>query len=120
MYQRALQNNGNARFFNFSFSGNNNGTPTPSLNAPAFPNTFSGSLPAGSILPPQNIDTIAPDFENMYAIHANLQLEQAITENLSFAVGYVHSARSAYSDLSQYQLIPIGGSWRTADPFSAR
>ncbi len=91
MYQRALQNNGNARFFSFSFRGNNDGTRQPSPNAPAFPNTFSGSLPAGSVLPPQNIDTIAPDFENMYAIHTNIQLEQAITENLSLAVGYIHS-----------------------------
>lgn len=84
-YRRALQNNGNARFFNFSF------TPT-SANAPAFPNTFSGSLPPGSVLPKQDIDTIAPDFETMYAHHSNLQLEQAITENLSFALGFIHSA----------------------------
>ncbi len=84
MYQRALQNNGNARFFTFSL------TPT-SNNAPAFPNTFSGTLPAGSVLPPQDIETIAPDFENMYAIHANIQLEQVIANNLSLAVGYIHS-----------------------------
>jgi hypothetical protein len=52
-YQRALLNNGSGRFFNFSFTGSNNGTTTPSLNAPAFPVTFSGSLPAGSALTPQ-------------------------------------------------------------------
>lgn len=92
IYQRALQNNGNPRFFSFSFNGNNNGTSTPSPNAPVFPNSFAGSLPAGSTLPPPNIDTIAPDFETMYALHANLQFEQAITENLSLAVGFVHSA----------------------------
>ncbi len=86
MYQRALQNNGNPRFFTFSF------TPTSTnTNAPAFPNTFSGSLPAGSVLPPQNIDTVAPDFETMYAIHFNFQIEQAITENFSFAAGFIHS-----------------------------
>jgi len=38
--------------------------------APAFPNIL-GSLPSGSVLPAQNIDTIAPDFETMYAIHSN-------------------------------------------------
>jgi hypothetical protein len=48
-------------------------------------------LPPGSKLPQQDIATIAPDFETMSAIHFNLQLEQALTENLSFAVGYVHS-----------------------------
>ncbi|MDQ3754055.1 MAG: TonB-dependent receptor, partial [Acidobacteriota bacterium] len=83
MYRRALQNNGNPRFFSFSFTPNQ-------TNAPDFPNTFSGSVPP--TLGIQNIDTIAPDFETMYAAHSNVQLEQALTENLSLAVGYVHSA----------------------------
>ena len=91
MYQRALQISGGSRFFSLTFSGNNDGTTIPRPNAPAFPNTFSGSLPAGPVLPPQNIDTIAPDFENMYALHTNIQLEQAITNDLSLAVGYIHS-----------------------------
>ena len=82
-YRRALQNNGTPGFFSFSF------TPA-TTNAPAFPNTFSGSVPP--TLGIQDIDTIAPSFENMYAIHANIQLEQAITENLSIAAGYIHSA----------------------------
>ncbi|MCA1626239.1 MAG: TonB-dependent receptor, partial [Acidobacteria bacterium] len=83
MYQRALQNNGNPRFFSFTF------TPTQP-NAPDFPDTFSGSVPP--TLGIQDIDTIAPDFETMYALHSNIQLEQALTENLSLAVGYIHSA----------------------------
>src|SRR2546427_3800165 len=83
MYQRALQNNGKQKFFILRM------TPT-TPGAPAFPNTF-GSLPAGAILPPLDIDTVAPDFENMYAIHSNVQLEQAITDNVSFAVGFINS-----------------------------
>ena len=106
MYQRALQNNGSSKFFMFSFSGNNNGTTLPSLNAPAFPITFSGSLPPGSVLPPQNIDTIAPDFETMYALHANVQLEQAIAENLSFAAGYIHSGGRHIPIYRNINLIP--------------
>jgi len=109
MYQRALQNNGNARFFSFSFSGDNNGTTTPSLNAPAFPGSFSGSLPAGSGLSPQNIDSIAPDFESMYALHANIQLEHAITNDLSFAVGYIHSGGRHIPVYRSINLIPIPG-----------
>ena len=85
MYQRALQNNGSAKIFTLTLGPN-------SPNAPAFPNILSGSLPPGSVLPQQNIDTISPDFESMYAIHSNIQLEQAITKDLSFAAGYVHSA----------------------------
>jgi len=85
MYTRALQNNGNPRFFNLSFT-------STSANAPAFPNSLSGSLPPGSVPPTQqDIDAVAPDFVTMYAIHSNIQLEQAITENLSLTVGYVHS-----------------------------
>jgi hypothetical protein len=84
MYRRAVQNNGNTRFLTVSFT-------QESPNRPAFPNTFSGTLPPGSQLPSPDIDAIAPDLKNMYAIHSNVQLEQAITEDLSFAAGYVHS-----------------------------
>jgi len=103
MYRRALQNNGNPRFFNFSFTPNPNNTN----NAPAFPNTFSGSVP--TTLGIQDIDTIAPNFENMFAIHSNVQLEQAITENLSFTVGYVHSGGRHIPVYRNINCLPIGG-----------
>jgi hypothetical protein len=83
-YQRGLLNNGSPRLFNFTFAPSTAGSP-------AFPNTL-GSLPPGAVLPVQSIETISPDFENMYAIHANAQLEQALTENLSFTVGFIHSS----------------------------
>lgn len=92
IYRRALQNNGNPRFFNFTFPPDQRCAPANQICAPAFPEVFSGSLPPGATLPEQNIDTIALDFVNMYAIHFNFQIEQAITENLSLAAGYVHSA----------------------------
>jgi hypothetical protein len=83
MYQRALQNNGNPKFFTFRITPKGTG-------APAFPRTV-GSLPAGGFVPLLDIDTVAPDFENMYAIHSNVQLEQAITANLSIVVGFINS-----------------------------
>ena len=92
LYTKALLTNGAPKFFNIRFCGNNGGSSCPlDPRAPAFPNTFSGSLPPGSVLPQQNIVTIASDLENMYAIHSNLQLEKALTDDLSLAVGYVHS-----------------------------
>ncbi len=109
IYQRALQNNGNSRFFNVSF------TPT-SLNAPVFPNTFSGSLPPGSTLARQDIDTIAPDFETMYAIHTNFQIEQAITENLSLAVGFVHSDGRHIPIYRQINCLPTGAALADSRP----
>jgi hypothetical protein len=99
MYERALLKNGNPRFFSFSASPTSNG-------APAFPGVL-GSLPAGSVLPPQDIDAIAPDLENMYAIHSNIQLEQGITNNLSFAVGYIHSAGRHIAVYRNINLIPF-------------
>lgn len=83
-YQRALLNNGTASFFNFTFAPATAGSP-------AFPNTL-GSLPPGAVLPVQSIETISPDFENMYAMHANFQVEQALTENTSVTAGYIHSS----------------------------
>jgi len=82
-YQRALLNNGSPRLFNFTFAPATAGSP-------AFPSTL-GSLPPGSVLPQQSIETISPDFENMYAMHFNAQLEQALTEDLSFTVGFIRS-----------------------------
>jgi hypothetical protein len=87
MYLRGLQNNGNSIFRNYSFGPVATAT-TPA--GPAFPNNF-GSLPAGTIIGPQSIDAVSSDFKNLYAIHTNVQLEQALTENLSFTVGYIHS-----------------------------
>jgi hypothetical protein len=84
MYQSALLNNGNPKFFRYRFAPND---PF----APAFPETVEGTLPPGLILPRQSISTIAPDFENMYAIHSNVQLEKAVTDHLSFSIGYVTS-----------------------------
>lgn len=83
-YQRALLNNGSPRLVNFTFAPAN-------AAAPNFPNTL-GNLPPGTALPVQSIETIAPDFENMYAMHAQAQVEQAISEDLSFTIGYIHSS----------------------------
>jgi len=83
-YQRALLNNGSPILFNFTFAPATAGSP-------AFPGTL-GSLPPGTALPVQSIETISPDFENMYAIHMNAQLEQALTKDLAFTIGFISSA----------------------------
>ena len=91
MYERALLRNGDQKFYDFRFLGNNGGTRVVAPHAPQFPNTFSGSFPIGPALPLQNIDTVAPDIESMYAFHTYLQFEQAITEHLFLSVGYTGS-----------------------------
>lgn len=82
-YQRAIQNNGSPTFFNFTFNPATTGSP-------AFPGTL-GSLPAGSVFQVQSIETISPDFVNMYAIHTNFQIEQGLTSDLSLTAGFIHS-----------------------------
>jgi Carboxypeptidase regulatory-like domain/TonB dependent receptor len=91
LYRRALITNGNPTFFNFNFNGNNGGTQTASAGAPEFSTTL-GSLPAGSVLPVQSIETVDPNFKTLYAIHSNAQIEQALTSNLSVTAGFIHSS----------------------------
>ncbi len=83
VYARALQNNGNPRYFTFTLASTATG-------APSFPNNLA-TLPAGATLPLQSIDTVSPDFSNLYAIHTNFQIEQSLTNDLSFTGGFIHS-----------------------------
>lgn len=78
MYRRALLNNGNPRYVTFSL------TPGD-IGAPNFPDRV------GSTQPPNNIDTVAPDFRSMYAVRSSIQVEQAISNNMSITLGYVNS-----------------------------
>lgn len=96
MYERALRQNGNPTYFSFSVSP---ASPT----APNFPTTF----PQGLQLSPQDIDTISPDFENLYAIHANIQFEQAVSDNSSFSIGYVRSGGRHIPVYSSTNFIPV-------------
>lgn len=84
IYRDVLRYNGDPTFSSFTFDPKSPGAPT-------FPNVL-GVPPVGSDQPPQDIFTIASDYDTMYAIHANVQIQQAITENMSIAAGYVHSS----------------------------
>lgn len=86
-YQRALQNNGSPTSFTVAFQNPIAPLPITNASAPSFP----GSV-ATAAAPVQNITALSSDFQNMYAIHANAQIEQALTQNLSFTLGYIHSA----------------------------
>ncbi len=83
LYLRALQTNGSPVFFNFNFA-------PATLGSPSFPTTL-GSLPTGSVFPPQSIETVSPDFENLYATHSNIQIEQGLTSDISATIGFIHS-----------------------------
>lgn len=84
IYRDVLKYNGNGQFFSVTFF------PTD-LGSPAFPNRLD-TLPPGTQPPVQDIYAVSPDYDTMYAIHTNVQVEQAINEDLSLAVGYVGSS----------------------------
>src|SRR6266404_74952 len=83
LYRRAILSNGTGRFLTLTVN------PT-STGAPNFP-TALGALPAGAALPRQSIEAVAPDFNSLYAIHTNGQIEQAITNDMSITVGFIQS-----------------------------
>lgn len=107
MYQRALINNGNPKFFTFRVNSSPTSLP--------FPNAL-GWLPTGSVLPRRSIDAIAPDFKNMYAIHSNVQLEQALTEEMSLAVGFIHSGGRHLPIYRNINCLPVGGALADGRP----
>ncbi len=107
-YERAIRNNGNPRFFSVSF------TPAQQC-APNFPNTFSGNLPdCANLL--RNIDAVSSDLVNMYALHFNFQIEQAITENISVSVGFVHSAGRHLPVYREINCLPTGATLADGRP----
>ena len=86
IYARALQNNGNPQFYNVNIAGRlADGTINPG--APAFPNALTTAN-----VPVQSIDTVSPDFVNLYAIHTNFQVEQSLTNDISVTGGFIHSS----------------------------
>ena len=100
MYRRANLNNGNPRYFSFSFAPGNAG-------APDFPNRL-GVFPAGAVIPPRDIDGVSPDFKTMYAVHSNVQVEQAIAENMSVTVGYLYSFARHIPVYRNINCLPLG------------
>lgn len=102
MYENAIQGNGTGRYLSISR------TPTQT-GAPSFPNTISAgtSLSALGIL--QDAQVISQDFENTYAMHFQGQIEQALTENLSATLGYIHSGGRHLPIYVQANCRPIAG-----------
>ncbi len=108
MYRRAILNNGNPRYFSFSFSPGNAG-------APEFPNKL-GIFPPGAMIPQRNIDTVAPDFKTMYAVHSNVQVEQAVTNNMSVTAGFLYLIARHIPVYRNINCLPVGGTLADGRP----
>ncbi|MGI8410030.1 MAG: carboxypeptidase regulatory-like domain-containing protein [Pyrinomonadaceae bacterium] len=100
MYRRAILNNGNPRYFSFSFEPGGFG-------APEFPNKL-GVFPTGALVPPRDIDAVTPDFRTMYAVHSNIQIEQALTDDMSLTAGYLYSIARHIPVTRNINCLPTG------------
>jgi len=102
MYENAIQGNGTGRYLNVSR------TPTQA-GAPLFPNVFAAGTSLNSLGITQNVERVSPDFENMYAIHFQAQIEQAITNDISVTAGYIHSNGRHLPVYRQSNCLPVAG-----------
>ncbi|MGE0455117.1 MAG: TonB-dependent receptor [Vicinamibacteria bacterium] len=110
-YQDALFESGAPKLLTASV------TPTQT-GAPAFPGTLS-SLPPG-VTPSQSIRTVASDFDTQYAILSNVQLERALTDDISATIGYVNSTGRSLPLLLNSNGIPTAASLGDGRPIYAR
>jgi hypothetical protein len=110
MYLRALQANGRPTFFTVSF------TRTPPAALPAAAPNFPNSVTTATAAAIQDITAIAPDFENMYAIHFNAQVEQVLMDDLSFTGGYIRSMGRFIPTYRSINRIPSGATLADGRP----
>ena len=93
MYRRALLNNGGTSYATFSFPGRANG--------PDFPNRVNSGQPS-------DVDAVAPDFVTMYAIRSSIQVEQAISNDVSITLGYINSIARHIPVYRNINCLPTG------------
>jgi hypothetical protein len=99
-YDNSILNNGDPSFrYNVSLSGTAAG-------APAFPASLASS--STPVLPRQTINAVDPDFETQEAWLSNVQVERALTQNMSVSIGYVNAIGRKLPVLVDVNLIPTG------------
>jgi hypothetical protein len=111
-YEDALLENGSPRLLAA------NVTPSQA-GAPAFPGVLSG-LPAGVTLPTPSIRTVNPDFDSQWALLTNVQLERALTADMSVALGYVNSTGRDLPVLLNSNVVATGGTLADGRPLFTR
>jgi hypothetical protein len=99
-YDNAILGNGDPRAYTVTVSGTSAG-------APAFPTSLA-SVPPGYVLPRQSITAVDPDFASQYAWLTNVQVERAIRNDMSIALGYVNSIGGNLPVLMDVNMIPTG------------
>lgn len=108
-YDNAILNNGDPKSYNV-------GPVLPTAaGAPAFP-TDLATPPPGFVLPKQSINTVDQNFETQSAWLSNIQVERALNNDLSVAVGYVNSIGRNLPVLMDVNLVASGDSLSDGRP----
>jgi hypothetical protein len=95
-YDNAILFNGDPLRYNVSISGSTAG-------APAFPASITSGTP-----PIQSITAVDPEFKTQEAWLSNVQVERALTQNMSVSVGYVNAIGRNLPVLIDVNIIPTG------------
>lgn len=107
-YDNAILFNGDPLRYTVSVAGS-------AANAPAFPASLA-SPPPGFTLPRQSITAVDSDFRTQSAWLSNIQLERALGEDVSLAVGYVNSIGRNLPVLMDINLIATGATLADGRP----
>jgi hypothetical protein len=110
-YEQSLLNAGLPRLLTASLG------PT-SPGAPAFPGTLA-NLPPG-VNPSRSIFAVNPDFDMQYAWLTNVQIERALSNDLSLAVGYVNSTGRNLATRLNSNVLPTGATLPDGRPIYSR
>jgi hypothetical protein len=108
MYRRALLFNGSPQFFAFDIA------PTASF-APAFPNVFT-AFPTGATLAAQTINTVDPNFANLYSGNANVSISRQLTTDMSLAATYLFTRGNRLPVFRNINLVPNGATLADGRP----
>jgi carboxypeptidase family protein/TonB-dependent receptor-like protein len=99
-YDNSILLNGDPLRFNANVAGS-------ALGAPAFPTSLASPVP-GFALPQQSLTAVDTDFKTQSAWLSNVQLERALSDDLSVAAGYVNAVGRTLPVLMDVNLIPTG------------
>jgi hypothetical protein len=88
------------------------------VGAPAYPNTLD-NLPPG-IIPSRSIYAVNPDFDTQWAMLSNVQVERALTSDMSISAAYVNSTGRSLPVVLNGNVVPTGDTLPDGRPVFSR
>ncbi len=104
-FRRALLNNGLGNFLQV----------TSPIVTPNFPAILT-SLPTGANLPIQSVDTVSPDFANLYSVNMNFSITHEIAPKTAITATYLFTRGNRLPIYRNINLLPSGNSLADGRP----